>query len=171
MLFSVYWSLKRFINWVFLKELRGSPMKNKKAISPVITTILLVLIAIILAVLILLWARGFIKEKVMKFDEPIERSCEKVNIQASLNSDGTISLVNNGDISLYRLDASILSGGSSTILHSQKKNIGPGYSGIVSYDSALSGEILLVPVLLGQAETSGEKQEYQCPSQYWKQLA
>ena len=40
--------------------------KNKKAVSPVVSTVLLVLIVIILAIIILLWSRGFIKEVILK---------------------------------------------------------------------------------------------------------
>ena len=39
---------------------------NKKAVSPIISTVLLIMIVIILAIIILLWSRGFIKEAITK---------------------------------------------------------------------------------------------------------
>jgi len=74
----------------------------KKAISPVVTTILLVMIAIVLALIILLWARGFIKETLMKFGEPIERACEQVNLQVSI-SGSELSVINQGSVPVYKL--------------------------------------------------------------------
>ena len=40
--------------------------KNKKAVSPTISTVLLVMIVIIVAIIILMWSRGFIKEAIEK---------------------------------------------------------------------------------------------------------
>jgi flagellin-like protein len=144
-------------------------LKQKKAISPVITTVLLVLVAIVLAVIILLWARGLIKEKTMKFDEPIERSCENLNFLVSLSGD-QISVVNQGDTPIYRLDARITSEGSSTVLKSSTLNLIQGFSGVISYGEAFTqnGKIEIIPVLLGQKEKSKNIEEYPCPEQYWQ---
>lgn len=146
-------------------KLRG----DKRAISPVITTVLLILIVIILAVIILLWARGFIKEKIMKFDAPIERSCENVKIQVALTDDArTISLTNQGNVALYKLGARLSGEGGSKIIESTNKNFLQGFSGIISYDEDLTGKVEAVPILLGKTEKSGEVQQFPCPSDYWQ---
>ena len=44
-------------------------LKNKKAVSPMISTVLLIMIAIIIAIIILIWGRGFIKEKLDKSEK------------------------------------------------------------------------------------------------------
>ena len=41
-------------------------MKEKKGVSPIISTVLLIVIVIILAIIILLWSRGFVKEIITK---------------------------------------------------------------------------------------------------------
>jgi flagellin-like protein len=142
-------------------------LKQKRAISPVITTVLLVLVAIILAVIILLWAKGFIKEKTMKFDEPIERACENLNFIVSL-SNSQVSAVNQGNVPIYRLDARVTSQGSSEVLKSTTLNLNQGFSGVIGYDIPLNGKVEIIPVLLGKKEKSQEVQEYPCPEQYWK---
>jgi flagellin-like protein len=142
--------------------------KGKRGISPVITTVLLVLIAIVLAAIIILWARGFIKEKTMKFEEPIERSCEKIDIEASF-SNSVVSIVNKADISIYRIDARVYSEGSAEIIKGTTENIYPGFSGELEFESALSGDNIeqLIPVLLGKKEKSEQTQEFSCLKQYW----
>jgi len=40
--------------------------RGKKAVSPVVATVLLILIVVILAVIVFLWARGFIGESLTK---------------------------------------------------------------------------------------------------------
>lgn len=145
--------------------------KSRRAISPVITTVLLVLIAIVLAVIILLWARGFIKEKVMKFDEPAERACEKVDFDASLGDSRDSLFVNNiGNVHIYKIAARVTKDGDSTILQSSTENFGVGSSKSASFSSTLDGEIEVIPIILGKKEKSGEMQEYQCPEEYWKAI-
>ena len=145
--------------------------KSKKAISPVITTTLLVLVAILLAAMIFFWAKGFIQEKTMKFNQPIENACADVKLQAAISGDG-ISVINNGDVVLYRLDAQVSNGGSSTIYKNLTQlNIARGFSDVITYSGAsLSGTVKVIPVLLGKKEKSGETQEFTCPSQYWQQI-
>ena len=58
---------------------------EKRALSPVITTVLLILVAIILALLIWFWARSAIGEQISKFDgnsdRPIDEVCNLVNLK------------------------------------------------------------------------------------------
>ncbi len=61
-------------------------MAQKRGISPVIATMLLVSIALLLAVIIFLWAKAFLDERIQKDlgggAEPIESFCKDVNIAA-----------------------------------------------------------------------------------------
>ena len=45
---------------------RGKKGLSKKGLSPIIATVLLILIVVVLAVIIYLWAKGFVKEKNIK---------------------------------------------------------------------------------------------------------
>ena len=65
----------------------------KKAVSPVVTTVLLVLIVLILATLIIIWGTQFIPEKISKFGNPIEDGCSNVEFSASFQG-GKLYLVN-----------------------------------------------------------------------------
>ena len=44
---------------------------KKRGLSPVIASVLLILLVLVLASIIFLWARGFIGEQIEKFGEPI----------------------------------------------------------------------------------------------------
>ncbi len=61
-------------------------MGKKRGISPVIATMLLISIALLLAVIIFLWAKAFLDERIQKDlgggPEPIESFCKDVNIAA-----------------------------------------------------------------------------------------
>ena len=61
-------------------------MAQKRGISPVIATMLLISIALLLAVIIFLWAQAFLNERIQKDlgggPEPIESFCKDVNIEA-----------------------------------------------------------------------------------------
>ncbi len=61
-------------------------MGHKRGISPVIATMLLVSIALLLAVIIFLWAKAWLDERIQKDlgggPEPIESFCKDVNIAA-----------------------------------------------------------------------------------------
>ena len=81
--------------------------RGKKALSPVITTILLVMIAIILAIIILMWARGFIKEGVQKFDNPIEDVRRDVVFNAQVAGSKEISVINSGSVPIYKFGVEI----------------------------------------------------------------
>jgi len=135
---------------------------DKKAISPVVTTIMLILLALVLAAIILLWARGFMKEQVAKFDEPIENSCKNVNIQASVSGDSV--LVNNlGDVPIFRLGLRVSGGGSSEINY-QDVNLGQGASTTLSSSNLAGKTVELIPVLLGTSKKTGETKEFNCLS-------
>jgi len=145
--------------------------KQKRAISPVITTVLLIFIAIVVVAIILLWARGFIKEKVMKFDEPAERACEKVNFEASRGNDKSQLIINNlGDVHIYKIGARVTNEGESRVIYSTTENFGQGSTKLAAFDSDLTGKIEVIPIILGKKEKSEEIQEYQCPVNYWKEI-
>jgi flagellin-like protein len=142
-------------------------MNSKRGLSPVITTILLVLLAVILAAIIFLWARGFIKEGLVKFGEPIERACEKIKLEAGI-SGSDLLLTNRGDVPLYKLKIISSSAGSSTSSN-YSQAINPGESKIITGSSAVSGS-KIVPIILGNLKDNAV-QEYECPKKYWLSIS
>lgn len=95
---------------------------RKRGISPVIATMLLISIALLLAVIIFLWAKAFLEERIQKDlgggPEPIESFCDEVNIaaegfttdKAATQCDGNakgcsyVRVVNRGNIPVHGLE-------------------------------------------------------------------
>jgi len=135
--------------------------KSKRSISPIISTVLLVMIVIILAGIILLWSRGFIKEKVLKFDKPIETVCSDVSIRTFVNEDNSFGFTNIGNIPIYAIDLKTSEGWSSTI-DKIEKTVEAGTSTIIeghTYNS--DDEIKIIPILIGKTD-SGKVKEFSC---------
>ena len=90
---------------------------NKKALSPVIATVLLILLVIILATIVFLWARGFLGEQIEKFDRPIDYACDAISFEArlvpGLGGKYAIEIVNTGDIDIYNFQIKRIHGGDS----------------------------------------------------------
>lgn len=142
---------------------------TKKGISPIITTVLLILIAIILAVIILLWARGFISEKVSKFvpsesqDRPIEEACNLVSLSAGIDGN-QLSVVNQGDIPVYKLNVRVTNSvsGDSTIKEYDTTGLNPGQTKLLTTAQSLSGnKVEIEPILIGKSDKNGNV-EYNC---------
>ena len=82
--------------------------KDKRALSPIIATVLLVAFVIVIIVIIFIWARSVIKEPIEKFGEPIERACDRIDWTATLDS-GTnmLKVTNNGEVAIYNIKINI----------------------------------------------------------------
>lgn len=92
-----------------MRKIRG---REKRGISPVIATMLLVSIALVLAVIIFLWARAFLTEKIQKDlgggPELIEHFCKDVNFEVEAFSEGAgntgktyVRMVNRGNVPIH----------------------------------------------------------------------
>jgi len=154
--------------------------KSKRGLSPVVTTALLILVAIILFIIIMVWVKSFIKEQVEKDlgggPEPIQNFCDKVQFSADIyiDADGPkVSMENNGDVPIYGVEvkvrklASIKSAGIATHPFSVKSGdtienievLGDG-----SGEIAVGNKVTLVPILLG--EGTSEQKMYTCDNKY-----
>lgn len=146
-------------------KINNKKMQSKKSVSPVISTVLLIMIVIILAGIVLLWSRGFIKEQVLKFDKPIENVCSEVSIRTFVNEDNSFGFTNIGNVPIYAIDLKTNEGWSSTV-NKIEKTVDVGNSAIIegySYDSGK--EIKIIPVLVGKTK-SGKVKEFSCPEGY-----
>jgi len=91
-------------------------MLGKKGLSPVIASVLLIMLVLVLAAMIFLWARGFITEQVEKFGQPVKNLCTSVDFDVELvNGSGIYELevVNRGNIDIFHLDIKKYKGGNS----------------------------------------------------------
>jgi flagellin-like protein len=143
---------------------------EKRGLSPVIATILLVAISLVLAVIIFLWAISFIGESVEKQGQKIELLCDDVNFDVeAIKSDGKIYIVNRGTVSLYGVEirekSSIGSieqvetfSGTASVLNGETRDI--------KLPSVLNigDDIVVLPILLG--ETEEFKRPFTCDRSY-----
>jgi len=75
--------------------------KIKRGLSPVIATVLLVSLAIILGLIIFLWARSYYSENGVKFGRNIEGVCNDVSFDVTKSGDNTLQITNRGNVPLY----------------------------------------------------------------------
>jgi len=126
---------------------------EKKGLSPIIATILLITIVVVLALIILAWALMFFGEVVEKEVGGVKKSgdqvCGEIDLQASL-SGSMLSLVNRGNIPIY--DIEIRTGGFGRVDIRRASDeagwngLGVGHSNTIS---GVSGEVELIPVIKG----------------------
>ena len=136
---------------------------NRKGISPVIATVLLIAITVALALIVFLWARGFVGEKVQKLGQPVESLCAEVNFNADV-SNGKINVINRGNIPIYALDIKKKSAGSLVTSTPLEKTIKSGETASINLplDVQAGDELLLTPEILGTKGEDGATTPYSC---------
>lgn len=130
---------------------------KKKGISPVIATALLIAIVIVLAAIIFLWARGFISEKIAKFDEPVDRACARVAFEAGIFNDD-LDVNNQGNVPLFGFNIKKFGTGEILINEVVGGVIVAGESTTIDMDQAYSStggddRFLVVPIVLAESES------------------
>ena len=148
---------------------------EKKAISPLITTVLLVLITIVLAAIIFIWAVSFRGEQIIKFiggeQKDIQVSCDSVLFSAELSSDQqSISIVNTGDVPIYRFDIRTEGDVNSlvTSITTEMGRVNPGQATSLVLPAVSSGDKLnVIPILLGTDKDGAEKEASCINSGIW----
>jgi len=147
---------------------------KKRGLSPVVATVGLIAITIALFIILFLWSRSFMKEKVLKFDSPVEDMCEDVSWNVNLNSNGEISISNRGNVNIWKIMVVEYPPGRKIVNFYYASNI-PDTS--LSGGSAANFSITLnpstkkvevYPVLLGKGEKSKKVYEYVCKNIFEK---
>lgn len=139
-------------------------MKNKKGLSPVIATVLLIGLVIMIGVIIFLWFKNMQQETITKFgDTNVELICDEVAFDASY-SGGNLYLSNKGNVPIYNMNLKMSGDGSYTTNDlrtltdgnpgdeewpSEGLNQGATFS--TPIDSGGGTEIKLIPILLGSS--------------------
>lgn len=140
--------------------------REKKSLSPVIATVLLISIVVSIGLIIFVWARGFVKEEGTKFGKNIKLVCQDVEFEATYQS-GKIQIVNSGNIPIFRMKLKIYSDGGyqTKELSDDWPEFGIKQGETYSGSASISGEkVLIIPVLIGTSG-SGEK-VYTCEDDY-----
>ena len=138
---------------------------RKKAVSPVIATVLLIAIVIVLALIVFLWARGFVKEAVEKTvgenKIPADQACGEISLGLSY-AGSDLQITNSGNIPVYQLDIMKTSGGSVT-KERYTSGLAKGRSVVASIGSGYE-KVEVIPIILGETET-GQK-VYTCQNKF-----
>ena len=142
--------------------------KNKKAVSPVIATVLLIAMVIVIGLIVFLWFRGTIAEEKTKFGKNIKLVCNDVEFEADYDN-GRLDISNSGNVPIFSMKVKIFSDGSHTTKNlgdisnewsETGLNSGRTFSGDIKSSIGDANKIILIPVLVGNSE-SGEK-TYTC---------
>jgi len=146
-------------------------MRNKKAIGPVVSTVLLVMIVLVLAAIILLWSRGFIQEIITKQigeeSKRVEQFCTEIQVDTIINPDGTFGFTNTGNVPIYSLNVKLSNKGASEFKEIEAESggsVNPGFATMVK-DSATGEyiiadnyeEVRIIPILLGRTKSGGPR--------------
>tara|TARA_Y100000310_G_C20600636_1_gene772828 strand:- start:290 stop:772 length:483 start_codon:yes stop_codon:yes gene_type:complete len=146
-------------------------IEEKRGLSPVIASVLLILLVLVLAALIFLWARGFISEQIEKFGKPIEELCEDVSFEAEIvESPGIreLAITNRGNVDIYHLNIKKIKGGNSEFLRFDYSiDSGESIQEKVSLqmeqiDLGDPEKIIIYPVLIGSIQGKGSNSAFTC---------
>lgn len=87
---------------------------KKRGLSPVVATVLLIALILVLAAIIFLWTRGFVKESVEKNGLKAEEACNLVRFDAYYDPlQSKLSIVNEGNVAIRGFEIKQVTGGDS----------------------------------------------------------
>jgi hypothetical protein len=164
---------------------KGLRVKNKRdvrGLSPVIATVLLIVLVVAIALIVFLWVRGMTQEAITKFGgsgkpENIQLICGQVSFEASYTAGTGLYITNPGSIPIFGIDAKEIGDGSHKTIdlrdNANWPTVGLNQGGVFSDQNfnVSSGvtEMVLIPVLIGESD-SGRK-TYVCDeAQYGYQI-
>jgi len=149
-------------------------LREKRGVSPVIATILLVAMVVVIGLIIFLWFRNIVDVAPTKFGKNVELVCRDIDFSSDYSSStGMLSLSNGGNVPIFGMKVKISEQGShqtrdieDLLVSVSWPNIGlrqgGTFSGNLNENGDLIGanQVLLIPVLMGTSEEG--KQTYVC---------
>ena len=146
---------------------------ERKAISPVVATVLLISLVLILAVIIYLWARAFLPEKIEKMGGPIEDMCPSVVFIAEYDN-GVVRVRNDGNIPINGFEIAKKSTfgteyltGDFTATPSIKGGEVKEFPLDTTANQIIPGDnLLIVPSLLGRSQKDEQLKAFVCDENY-----
>jgi len=143
---------------------------NKRALSPVVASVLLVALVLVLASIIFLWAGAFIGEQIEKGEKPIANVCEDANFRFDLiKVEGTgkyeIEVVNTGNVPIFKFSIVKRLEGSESRTDFEI-TVAPQGAVRELVDLSIDGKepevVTLYPVLLGSEVGQSINRPYTC---------
>jgi len=162
-----------------MKKKRQERLFSKKGISPVVATVLLIVMVIVIGLIIFLWFRSFVPESGEKFGRNIGLVCNEVVFEQSYSpSTGILTISNTGNVPLYSIKLKI--SGPRSYTTRDIKDIDDAWPALglrstllfssIDIRGELDGaeEVMIIPVLAG---TSAEgEQTYTCEESQGQEL-
>lgn len=142
-------------------------VKSKQGLSPTIATVLMVLLILVLASIIFLWARGFISEQIEKFGAPIEDACSQIDFEANNLSANKLEIINRGDVDILHFDIKLSDGEGASEMRRFDFNVDSGKAivGDVSFKMTNGNdptEIIIYPALVGSVKGKDLNKVFTC---------
>ncbi len=140
---------------------------KKRGLSPVIATVLLIVLVMVIAAIIFAWARGFISEQIEKFGQPIEKVCEDVSMEIDLkNPTGgytyELQIANRGNVDIKSFDIKEVRGGDSEIKNFKfSVDVGKALKKEIDVGPEVD-TIFIYPSLLGSVKGKSSNKIFTC---------
>lgn len=144
---------------------------EKRGLSAVIASVLLIALVLVIALMIFLWSKGFLGEQIEKFDKPIKTYCEKIIFDVyRVNGTGgydTLEVINRGNVNIYGFEVKMSSGGNSEvsnfalIVRSEESASGVFYFRM-SGGTTIPEKIEVFPRLSGNVKDQMGRKTYTC---------
>jgi flagellin-like protein len=166
--------LKKYLNEKNFIIKMNKRFNNKKGVSPVIATILLVGIVIVIGLIIFAWLSGLTEESVTKSGENAKLVCEDVEFDSSYSSTNKLIISNEGNVPIYGMEIKIFEGGgfeTESIRDLSEEwpevgiNQGQAFSDNIYFDAV---KIELIPVILGSS--NGEEKTFTCDERHGSEI-
>ena len=141
-------------------------VKNERGLSPVLASVLMVLLILVLASIIFLWARGFISEQIEKFGTPIEDSCSLVSFEVN-RLGNELEVINRGNIDIRHLDIKLLDSEGNSEMRRFDFSVRIGKSVVehvtlTMMDEIEPEEIIVYPALVGNVKGKDLNKVFTC---------
>mgnify|MGYP001590394493 CR=1 FL=1 len=142
--------------------------KDKRGITPVIATVLLIGVVIVMAVIVFIWLRSLTKESSEKFGQNTQLVCSDVRFSADYSSfDGVISISNDGNVPIRNFlikekgfgDTSSFKTAIDGVPVGQARDIDVSGKDFSTYET-----LTVIPVLLANSKSGNV--EFICDDQY-----
>lgn len=149
----------------------GKNLRVKKAISPVVGTVLLIALAIVIFGIVAVWLTSMTKEQISKFGSPIKNACKSLDYDLTLDEEkardsGTYDfyLSNRGSITIAKLDIKFEGAGLSKVQeYAFETPVAGGQGGSLTLvEGKCYPKIIVNPIIYGEGSKSGAVKECKC---------
>jgi len=140
----------------------------KKAMSAIISSLLLIVMVVVMAGIIMFWSRGITGEVITIHGQNIELICHDILFESSYDS-GILYIINSGNVDIYSLELVVHKEDSSGAVDIREISSnwpedgltqGGIFSDTIGFDAEVT-EVSLLPVLRGDTD-SGKQKEHIC---------